>query len=249
MEPNVDVRSRNSDLKKAPTPASVRDMAENRDIYPLLKHQTRAFIKNMAVEVYTQTKLIPIYHKQICNEYNELGFFLCAVHRRECRKRTSLTSNHSRTASSGSGSSTSSHGSLTKCDQIGLAIKACDLPSLPNTGMLSLGHWEGVYYALYMNIKNLHQDMLLRLQSGFVQESDTLHSLGRSGHDDKAFTVRDFVDMLEEDWSLLTNPCLVATLEEDVRRKNMQHFGGTNDTLIDVNTISPQCMTMKIREW
>lgn len=174
------------------------------------KQSRSAADRRMQILVYTQEKLTPYYHGNVCDGRNSLAFFICGVHRQSAPQSTSALHKkvHSRSSADSANSSTSGKSSC-KSPTPG---KWCELPKLVTTSMLPLSHWDGLYYALIAEIRLLYEDLNNRF--GFCTEPNPiLHNFGLDGTPDVPFTARDFASMLESAWYALMDSRYVRRVD------------------------------------
>ncbi len=85
---------------------------------------------------------------------------------------------------------------------------------------VSLANYEILFYAVATKLRELEEDLVLRLKNGFVNESTVLHHRGEDCNSNSPFTVIDFFRYVVAKWILITNESLVVLLHVRVWLKN-----------------------------
>lgn len=97
----------------------------------------------------------------------------------------------------------------------------CDLPALVSANRLHLAHWDGVFYAVAVEIKHLYHKLKKHYGDDFERGAAVvLHNHGLHGLGGTAVTVRDFAWFLEQCWDKIMNPLLYASLEFAIMQRN-----------------------------
>ena len=236
-------------------PESARFEADKGFIKPFPEIKVMHQVKALAVMVYNQEKMTPYYHSNVCYGRNPLAHFICAVHRQQAPQ----PKMHSRQSSNSSNASASSFVSVGSCQSNRRGKKNCELPKLVTTSMLPLGYWDGLYYSLVAEIRQLHSDLQNRFGFGCENGTEPLHQSGPDGFTSQPITAIDLASMLETAWYSLMDNRLVATLDDAVRMRKMREHTAkqragipkevdTGDRppviygLMDVNALSPEAI-------
>ncbi|KAF2270989.1 hypothetical protein CC78DRAFT_8360 [Lojkania enalia] len=82
-----------------------------------------------------------------------------------------------------------------------------------------LEDFEDLYHALLAKIQEMHQQIALRVNNGFVDTSARIYASGP--------TISALSDTLIEFWTTLNDPKLVKTLDAAVRRSRIKHLHAT----------------------
>lgn len=231
-------------------PERVRYEVEKGWIRPLPEARVKHLIKTLAKMIHHQEHSTPVYHFRVCNLRSALTFFLCAVHRLDSpqpRTHSRQNSNSSQMVAPDSTGSSSCRSPSRN------GRKRCELPDLVTDSMLSLGNWDGLYYAVLAETQKLHSDLQERFGFGCENGTEPLHHRGNDGSGRGAITPIDLASLLETAWYELTDHRLVATLDEAVRLKNYCKLPvtgnlGSDDKpptvygLIDVNALDPDAI-------
>ena len=196
-------------------PEKARYEATKGFIKPLPEQMVMHRIKSLAIVVYNQEKMTPMYHANVCETGNPLAYFICAMHRQAAPQPQKKKNKHT------SISSTSSSDSTNSCKSAKPG-KNCELPNLVTTSMLPLGYWDSLYYALLSEIRQLYGD--LQAKYGWSMEHGTtpLHNEGLDAVHKEPITAIDLAAILETAWYELMDHRLVATLDDAVRLRKMR---------------------------
>lgn len=96
----------------------------------------------------------------------------------------------------------------------------CELPALLPANRLPLAHWDGVFYAIAVEIKHLYHKLQKHYGDDFEKGATVLHNHGLHGLGGCNVTVRDFAWFLEQCWDKIMNPLLYASLEFAIMQRN-----------------------------
>lgn len=100
--------------------------------------------------------------------------------------------------------------------------KNCELPKLCQESKLPLGYWDGLYYALVAEIRQLHSDLQEKFGWAIEQGVNPLHAEGTDGVQKEPVTPIDLASILESAWYILMDSRLVAALDDAVRMRKIR---------------------------
>lgn len=167
------------------------------------------------------------YHANVCESRNPLAYFLCAVHRQAAPQPRQKKDRH---ASISSDSSSNSASSCNSTD----AGKNCELPELCLESMLPLGYWDGLYYALVAEIRQLHADLQEKYGWAIENGVEPLHYKGTDGTTNSPVTPIELASMLESAWVYLMDNRLVASLDDAVRMRKVRENATKKHSSADI---------------
>ncbi|OCL15435.1 hypothetical protein AOQ84DRAFT_384020 [Glonium stellatum] len=104
-----------------------------------------------------------------------------------------------------------------------------------------LSDYEDVFYATCAKTRELHENLAIRFESGFLTPDAVLHERGENLLSYAPFTAREMLKYLEVTWSILLDPRLLIALDNSVRRDRVRHSQGvTLEPNFDPNNNTPE---------
>ena len=84
---------------------------------------------------------------------------------------------------------------------------------------VELAEFENLWYITCAKIRNLYNELKIGIEGRVIELNSLLHDCGKYAVSSGPWRAQNMVGLLRDVWAILTNECLVGTLDEAVRKK------------------------------